>query len=85
MVAMRSRCGRDVVTMWSRCGGVIGAMRHASAMHPTVMFRMRTRCERWRMLSGMRYTGQIRETYGTIATSKKTPPLMMGGGGDLNG
>ena len=23
--------------------------------------------------------------YGTIATSKKTPPLMMGGGGSLNG
>jgi hypothetical protein len=27
--------------MWSRCGGVIGAMRHASAMHPIVTFRMR--------------------------------------------
>ena len=27
--------------MWSRCGGVIGSKRHASAMHPTVMFRMR--------------------------------------------
>ena len=38
--------------MWSRCGGVIGAMRHASAMHPIVTFRMRTRCERWRMLNG---------------------------------
>ena len=79
-----------MVAMWSRCGGVIGAMRHASAMHPIVMFRIRTRCERWRMLSGMRHTGRIRETYGTIATSKKRivqinpPPLMMGGGGDSN-
>ena len=68
--------------MRSRCGGVIGSKRHASAMHPIVMFRMRTRCERWRMLSGTRHTGDIRETYGTIATSKKTPPLEMGGGGE---
>ena len=88
VVAVWSRCGRDVVTMWSRCGGVIGPMRHASAMHPIVTFRMRTRCERWRMLSRMRHTRRIRETYGTIATSKKAyssnkpPPLMMGGGGD---
>ena len=29
-----------------------------------------------------RNTGRIRETYGTIATSKNPPPLMMGGGGD---
>ena len=68
---VRVLCGRDEVAVRSRCGGVIGAMRHASAMHPIVTFRMRTRCERWRMLSGMRHTGRIRDRYGTIATSKK--------------
>ena len=29
-----------------------------------------------------RHTGRIRDGYETIATSKKTPPLGMGGGGD---
>ena len=48
-------------------------------MHPTVMFRMRTRCERWRMLSGMRHTRDIRDD----SYFKKTPPLGMGGGGEL--
>ena len=71
-----------VVAVRSQYGGVIGAMRHAFAMHPIVTFRMRTRCERWRMLSGMRHTGRIRDRYGTIATSKNPPPLGMGGGGD---
>ena len=73
--------------MRSRCGGVIGSKRHASAMHPIVTFRMRTRCERWRMLSGMRdiqdryerHTGQIRDD----SYFKNPPPLGMGGGGEI--
>ena len=69
--------------MRSRCGGVIGSKRPTSTTHPIVTFRMRTRCERWRMLSGMRYTGRIRDRYGTIATSKNPPPLEMGGGGEI--
>ena len=32
-----------------------------------------------------RHTGRIRETYGTIATSKNPPPLGMSSGGDLSG
>ena len=30
-----------------------------------------------------RHTGRIRETYGTIATSKNPPPLEMSSGGEL--
>ena len=31
-----------------------------------------------------KHTGQIRDRYGTIATSKNPPPLGMGDGGSLN-
>ena len=80
--------------MWSRCGGVIGPMRHASAMHPIVTFRMRNNRNlvvknEMRMVENAkrneeRHTGRIRDDSDIkkAYSSNNPPPLMMGGGGD---
>jgi hypothetical protein len=69
-----------VVAMWWCYWIDAPCIRHASYCDVQDANEMRTVENAKR---NERHTGRIREGYETIATSKKTPPLEMGGGGEI--
>ena len=78
MVAMRSRCGHDVVAMWWCYWSDAPCIRHAPYCDVQDANEMRTVEDAKRNETYGTDTGQIRDD----SDIKKTPPLGMGGGGD---